>query len=76
VSGKSARLKQRIFHPGNLLLHGPQGVTDHSRTHTLGAQVTKLFDLQEVKKGIEVFNGKQASFFPASQLSRRNAKDS
>jgi hypothetical protein len=32
--------------------------------------------LQEVKKGINIFDGEQAGLFPASQLSRRYAKDS
>jgi hypothetical protein len=58
------------------LLHGAERITNHSRAHSLGAKIAKLFYLQEIKKGIEVFYGKQAGFFPASKLSRRYAKDS
>jgi hypothetical protein len=56
-------------------LHGTERVADHGRTHALGPQITQLFYLQEIKKGIKVLNRKQAASFPASELSRRDAKN-
>jgi hypothetical protein len=56
-------------------LHGTERVTDHRWPHPLGAQITQLFYLQEIKKGIKLLYGKQAASFPASELSRRNTKN-
>ena len=41
-----ARLEQRIFHAGNLLLHRFQRLPDHRRAHLLRAQVSHFLDLQ------------------------------
>ena len=38
--------EQRIFHAGNLLLHGIERLPYHRRAHFAGAQITHFLDLQ------------------------------
>jgi hypothetical protein len=53
LAGERSGFHERIFHAGNLA-HGAQRFQNHGGAHTFGAQITQLFDLQEVKKGIGV----------------------
>jgi hypothetical protein len=75
TSGESAGFEQRIFHACHLLLHGTERITDHGRAHTFGAQITQFFDLEKIEKRIQLLHGKQTALLPASELSRRDAKN-
>jgi len=75
-AGECARFEQRIFHSGNLLLHGEQRIANHRGTHTLSAQLTQLSQLQKVKKGIGIRDRYEAGLLPARQLSGTDAKNS
>src|SRR5690349_4307288 len=74
AGGKSARFKQRVFHAGNLLLHGLERLPDDGGAHFTRAQITHLLDLQKVKKGITFGSGYQFGLFPSCQLTRRDPK--
>ena len=73
---EGAGLKQRVFHASYLLLHGAQGVAYHSRSYPLGAQLTQLAQLQEIKERVRFGNRKESCLFPARQLPSRDAQDS
>jgi hypothetical protein len=73
--GEGARLKQRIFHAGNLLLHSLQGLPNDRGTDFSSAQVADFFDLQEIEKGIILGGGNQSGFFPTRQLTRREPQN-
>ena len=62
---ESSGFKQRIFHAGNLLLHGIERLPYHRRPHFAGAQITHFLDLQEVEKRIALGGRYQSSFFPS-----------
>ena len=49
-----AGFQERVFHAGNLLTHRHQRLANHSGTHALGAQITNLFELNQVEER-EVF---------------------
>src|SRR5271155_1794454 len=76
VSGaEGAGLEQWILHSRSLFLHGLERLADHRGAHFGGAQVSNLFDLQQVKKGIALGGGNQSGFFPTCQLTRREPKN-
>jgi hypothetical protein len=66
--GVRARLKKRILHSRNLLLHCLQRLSDYSRTNFARAQITHLLDLEKIKERIGFSNGDQLGLFPCNQL--------
>ena len=75
AGGESASFEQRVFHPGDLLLHCFKRLADYRRPHFSCAEITNFFYLQEIEKGIALSSGDQFGFFPSSQLARRDPKD-
>ena len=74
-AGEGAGLQKRILHPCYLLLHGAQRFTDYRGTHALGAQLTQLSQLQEIKEGIRLSNRNETGFFPSYQLLGSDPQD-
>ncbi len=74
-SRESASFEQGIRHSRNLLLHGLERLANNGRAHFAGAQVADFLDLQQIEKGIGLGDGDEASFLPARQLARREAKN-
>jgi len=72
---KRAGLEQGVLHAGHLLLHRIERLPDHRRAHFAGAQVAHFFDLQEIKKRVDLCGGYKFSLFPGCQLSRREPKN-
>jgi hypothetical protein len=73
---EGAGLKKRILHAGHLALHGFQGFANDRRAHTFGAQISYLFDLQQVSEGEVLTTRSQTRSLPASQLPRREMQNS